>query len=308
MATTLSITIPTFERTEFLEAAIESVINQTVVADEILVVDNGSSHSRIADIVARYSGVRYYRHPENLGMFGNWNSCADLSTQEYFMILGDDDILDRNFVYEIKKNIESKERPDIIFTDYQPFSALGTSGLWKSPMFFGNLTGAGIRKLSARHGLFFPIISCAIRKAVFKPFYSEIHGSNDWLWSISLPDDTKVHGISKKLVGYRKHGNGDSETGMWINMFTHMCIYWDLHQRLHKESPALSFIAGLRASKCAALIGHNKEALGLTEKFQSTRNIYEKLSREFECSIFWTRLTRLMIIGLEVRKAIRRPR
>ncbi len=57
---TVSVIIPTYERSGVLGRAIESVLAQTRPADELIVVDDGSSDTT-AELVASYPDVRYER-------------------------------------------------------------------------------------------------------------------------------------------------------------------------------------------------------------------------------------------------------
>jgi glycosyltransferase involved in cell wall biosynthesis len=104
----VSIIIPTYKRYELLKDAIESAINQNEFVDyEILIVDNepelnNGSHR----LVESYQNkrIRYYKHDENIGMFGNWNRAIELANGKWITLLHDDDfflpgILDR--IYNI---------------------------------------------------------------------------------------------------------------------------------------------------------------------------------------------------------------
>ena len=69
----VTIAFPVFERYEFFEEALNSAINQTIVTP-IIVVDNGSSHSKFKNYCDKFPNkVKYYRNDFNIGMFANWN-------------------------------------------------------------------------------------------------------------------------------------------------------------------------------------------------------------------------------------------
>jgi cellulose synthase/poly-beta-1,6-N-acetylglucosamine synthase-like glycosyltransferase len=63
----MSVYIPAFNSAEFLSRAIDGLLAQTLPADEILVIDDGSSDAT-AEIAARYPGVTLVRHPYNRGL------------------------------------------------------------------------------------------------------------------------------------------------------------------------------------------------------------------------------------------------
>lgn len=101
---TISILIPTFKRPHLIKDAIDSAFNQkTDVTFEVVVVDNDADcefENELKALISSYSNfnIRYYRNEENIGMFGNWNRCIELSRAEWFTILNDDDILNENFL------------------------------------------------------------------------------------------------------------------------------------------------------------------------------------------------------------------
>ncbi len=60
---TVAVIIPTYNRTQFLVQALESVLNQSRPPDEIIVVDDGSTDGT-ADLLAGYKDrVRYLYKP-----------------------------------------------------------------------------------------------------------------------------------------------------------------------------------------------------------------------------------------------------
>ncbi len=90
----VSVCIPTFRGEATIAQAIESVLAQTMVDFELVVVDDGSPDGT-RDIIARYSDtrIRFYCNASNLGPQGNWNRCLELATGTYFKLLPHDDTL-----------------------------------------------------------------------------------------------------------------------------------------------------------------------------------------------------------------------
>lgn len=113
----VSITIPTFKRPLLLKETIDSVVNQiTSVKFEIIVVDNdsdGEFDKEIINLIRSYtnSRIKYYRNEENIGMFGNWNRCIELSNAPWFSILNDDDLLHPKFIQKAFDSLE--EQPEL---------------------------------------------------------------------------------------------------------------------------------------------------------------------------------------------------
>lgn len=108
----VSIMIPTFRRADLLKEAIDSALAQkTKYSFNITVVDNDAeidceTDKLLQQYCLKHDNILYYRNAENIGMFGNWNRCIELSIAEWFCMLHDDDMLMENYIekmYSIAK-------------------------------------------------------------------------------------------------------------------------------------------------------------------------------------------------------------
>ena len=88
----VSVIIPTYNRAHFLTAAIDSVLAQTYKDYEILVVDDGSTDQSV-DGIKRYGDKVRYIYQENEGPPGAMNTGVENTTGEYYVVLGNDDML-----------------------------------------------------------------------------------------------------------------------------------------------------------------------------------------------------------------------
>lgn len=89
--TTVAVVIPTFNHAHFLAEAIESVLVQTRQADEIIVVDDGSTDDPGA-VVARFQNVRLIRQ-DNRGLSAARNAGLRSCTTSHVVFLDADDRL-----------------------------------------------------------------------------------------------------------------------------------------------------------------------------------------------------------------------
>lgn len=99
----VSILIPTYNRQELLERAIESAINQTYKNIEILIGDNYSEDDTEAlchEYEQKDNRIKYHRHTKNIKALPNSTSLLTKFKGEYFVWLCDDDWLDLNYVEE----------------------------------------------------------------------------------------------------------------------------------------------------------------------------------------------------------------
>lgn len=99
----ITILIPTFDRRNRLQKAVESVTQETRVPLEVHIFDNASTDdtgayaSAAADADPR---IRYFRHPTNIGAKANYKSAFESVRSKYFVPLADDDWLLPDFLFD----------------------------------------------------------------------------------------------------------------------------------------------------------------------------------------------------------------
>jgi len=91
----VTVTMPAYNASKYIEAAIESVLSQDYDDFELLIMDDGSTDS-ILDIVRRYrkySKVRIFKNKDNLGVGKTRNRLIELSCGRYISPCDADDIM-----------------------------------------------------------------------------------------------------------------------------------------------------------------------------------------------------------------------
>lgn len=92
----VSVVIPTYGRTSYVEEAIKSVINQTYRNIELIVCDDNANkpdvRAEIETIVSRHPGCILLENPQNLGGALNRNEGIKASHGELISFLDDDDV------------------------------------------------------------------------------------------------------------------------------------------------------------------------------------------------------------------------
>jgi glycosyltransferase involved in cell wall biosynthesis len=105
----LSIGLPVFNGEDYLEKALNSLINQTFTDFELIISDNAST-DRTREIceayVAKDPRVRYYRNSVNIGATQNWYRVFELSTGEYFASVAHDDVYDPDYMRKCIKVLD----------------------------------------------------------------------------------------------------------------------------------------------------------------------------------------------------------
>ena len=95
----VSVCIPTYNRADYLQYAVNSVLQQTYEDWELIVCDDGSTDNT-AEIIGNYdeSRLHYVRHPENIGRSRNMRSGFEAAKGEYFIKFDDDDAIASDFL------------------------------------------------------------------------------------------------------------------------------------------------------------------------------------------------------------------
>lgn len=97
----VSVGIPTYNRKEMLLRAVESVLAQDYPNLEVVISDNASTDGTQAlceQLCQRDGRVRYIKQPVNIGANANFAEVFTQSQGDLYMVLGDDDWLNSNYV------------------------------------------------------------------------------------------------------------------------------------------------------------------------------------------------------------------
>jgi glycosyltransferase involved in cell wall biosynthesis len=104
----------THNRAHYIEAAIESVLQQSYTNWELVIIDNGSTDNT-SDVVTRYHDerIRYIRHEENTGLKRR-SEFLKHTNGTYMAVLDSDDVW----------NSENKLEKQVMFLDNNPTHAV----------------------------------------------------------------------------------------------------------------------------------------------------------------------------------------
>ena len=105
----ISVIIPTYNRHALLERAVLSVLKQTRPADEIIIIDDGSTDGT-AELIPKKFPQILYSWQENKGVSTARNAGIESASSEWIAFLDSDDTwLRRKLEYQQKSLIENPE-------------------------------------------------------------------------------------------------------------------------------------------------------------------------------------------------------
>jgi glycosyltransferase involved in cell wall biosynthesis len=98
MKSGVTVCIPTYNSGKFVLEALQSVVDQTRAADEIIVSDNHSEDNTV-ELIENFKEENNIQqlhiniNPMNIGYRKNFIKCYELASRKYFLILHSDDLL-----------------------------------------------------------------------------------------------------------------------------------------------------------------------------------------------------------------------
>jgi glucosyl-dolichyl phosphate glucuronosyltransferase len=101
---TTSVIVPTYNRPDDLRACVESVLKQTVLPTELLVIDDGNLQTRPLQPECEAAGIRYIYHKKDTpGLTESRNAGIRLSSGDIVFFFDDDCVLLPDYIEETLK-------------------------------------------------------------------------------------------------------------------------------------------------------------------------------------------------------------
>lgn len=124
----VSIGLAVYNGENYLEAAIESLLNQTYKNFELIISDNAST-DRTQEICQNYLSqdprIRYYRNQKNIGGANNENQTFRYSRGEYFKLAAHDDLCAPEFIEKCLKILENNPSVVLCYSQIVNINAKG---------------------------------------------------------------------------------------------------------------------------------------------------------------------------------------
>lgn len=105
----ISVLITAFNREQYIEEAITSVLNSSYTNYELIIVDDCSTDNTariIKSFMQENKSIQFFENEQNLGQFANRNKAASFANGRYIKYLDSDDIMAKNCLSEIARAIE----------------------------------------------------------------------------------------------------------------------------------------------------------------------------------------------------------
>src|SRR5947208_16244838 len=115
----VSVCLPIYNGALYIRDAIQSILNQTVIPQEIIVSDSGSSDGSeniVREETRKAQATLFMLPTKTRGMVANWNSTIRAASGKYIKFLCPDDLLHSTCLEEMIKVTESDKRIGLVFS------------------------------------------------------------------------------------------------------------------------------------------------------------------------------------------------
>jgi glycosyltransferase involved in cell wall biosynthesis len=244
-----TIGIPVYERIFGFEEALQSAL-LVKSCTEILVIDDNSSHNEFQEICSSFNDtrVRYVHNQENIGLFGNWNKCAELANGEYISILCSDDLIEANAFELFLDASKTNEDIDVFFGSFTMFNATTEDAKVHRSFKNGHIDSVTFLKDLVSNGPAFPVLTIMKKEIALRyPFVSKPHSGNDWLWIYSNAMSLNLHATSETINYWRRHADQDAVKSQSITMDCWPMMFLSVSRQLNGVDDRLSKRALRRA-------------------------------------------------------------
>jgi GalNAc5-diNAcBac-PP-undecaprenol beta-1,3-glucosyltransferase len=218
----VTVAIATFNRYRLLGRAIQSVINQEWPNIEIIVVDDASTDITGTFIAHHYPQVRYFRQELNQGCGAARNRALRQATNQYVLILDDDDTLLSDSLALIKARLA--EVPDIYRYPVVNF-AHGNAGLgapyllaktedYLKNALYGDFVPVIRRELFLRENLMYPLSHVGGEHLLWWKI-AERYGIPTWadrVGTVNIDAPVRLTSVRNQIYHAREHAEIQEQT------------------------------------------------------------------------------------------------
>lgn len=213
VAEKISVVIPLFNHARYIEAAIESVLKQTVPVQEIIIVDDGStddSRQRIEDLAKSHSQIVHWTQP-NRGAHSALNAGIHRATGDFVAILNSDDYYAPERLAICLQCFREKPHIQAVSTGLSVVSAAGENiySNWYEQALHNFRSGDDTWLALLNANFIVTSSNLVVRRDVFDRigFFAPFRYAHDLEYAFRLlATDNPIEFIDQSLLCYRVHG------------------------------------------------------------------------------------------------------
>lgn len=219
----VSVVIPLYNRADYIEQTVQSVLAQSQPVAELIVVDDGSTDGG-AERVAGLAGVTLLRHEGgvNKGQAASVNLGLRHATGDVIAILDSDDYWHPQLVEKLMTRLNAPDQPDLVYANGSAVNDNGKLIYWLLPS--QHVEHNDVGRLLLNCYIVTPGLYLA-RRSLYQragEVDESLRAAQDHDMLLRLAEQGRLAFVNEKLFFYRKHENSISVRGQerrWRNGF-----------------------------------------------------------------------------------------
>lgn len=212
----VSVIVPNYNHSSYLEQRIESILSQSYQDFELIILDDLSTDNS-RTIIEKYRGDSrvsqiIYNEKNSGSTFKQWKKGIELAKGEFIWIAESDDWCEIHLLQELVLGLEKKE--NCVISYCQSYCIENTNVIsWQSshPQLSEIVSGTHyIRQYLLRNNSIFNASMALWKKKYYQQISKEFLSykfCGDWAFWIELAKQGDIHISGKTLNYFRKHGN-----------------------------------------------------------------------------------------------------
>lgn len=121
-----TIIVPSYNGGEYLKQCVQNVLGQSYGDFELAVLEDGSTDGSLQWLRAVDDArLKVYASPQNLGIVENWARALEIPKGEFMVIVGQDDLLDPDYLQKMDDLIAREPQAALYFSHFRYIDANG---------------------------------------------------------------------------------------------------------------------------------------------------------------------------------------
>ncbi|WP_348798898.1 glycosyltransferase family 2 protein [Flavobacterium adhaerens] len=213
----LSVALCTYNGEKYIQKQLESILNQSMEVDEIVICDDGSNDKTIAILeqfqLKKPGKIFLYKNQINLGSTKNFEKAITICTGDYIFLSDQDDIWKENKVEKIIQYFSANPSLEGVFTNGDIINENETiynHTLWDAVFFIENQLEKPIdlfKLMSSKRNMVTGATLCFKKEAkdFILPFPElKKYHHDEWI-ALNIGFRNKLNYIPENLISYRIH-------------------------------------------------------------------------------------------------------
>lgn len=220
---TTSVALCTYNGASYIQEQIESILNQTMPVDEIVICDDGSTDDTVSIIQQISSSIpekiRLIKNPTNLGLCANFINAISLCKGDIIFLSDQDDVWHNNKVEKLTHYLIQHPKIDLAFSDATlmggRFDGQRMSDKLNFPKENRKMFLAGLAFELSLYQVYALGASMAVRKKFIDQIIRKkpILNSHDHFLQLEASARDAIAYLDEPLYDYRIHKNQTSNAG-----------------------------------------------------------------------------------------------